>query len=47
MNSAYTWGYIIVIVIATLFNYWIVSDNKSWSSSGYRSGYSSTGGWHK
>jgi hypothetical protein len=46
MNSAYLWVYVGIIFVATLFNYWIVSDNKSWNS-GRSSGYVSSGSWHK
>lgn len=47
MKTFYTWYAVIVITIATIVNYTSLDSNRSYSSGGYSSYGSSSGGWHK
>lgn len=47
MNSRHFWAVLIIAVIGTLINFWIVHDSGSRNPTGARAGYVGTGAWHK
>lgn len=47
MKDFYIWYCIVILVVATMGNYWFSVPDRGWSAGGSSSSYSGSSGWHK